>query len=82
MITNISKWGNSHAIRLSKELMDQAKLLPTDKLVIVVDGEKIILKKLKQTKAEAFDELFKDYKGDWKCTEIPTSPAVGREVIE
>jgi len=82
MITTISKWGNGHAIRLSKELMQQAKLHPNDKIKITVTGEEIILKKVIQTKAEAFDETFSDYKGDWSCTEIGIGKVVGNEVFE
>lgn len=82
MMTNIAKWGNSHAIRLSKELMSQAHLQPNDKVVITVHGSEIVLKKLVQTKAAAFDELFQDYKGDWNCAELDAGEAIGKEVIE
>ena len=82
MLTNIAKWGNSHAIRLTKELMEQAKLCPNDKVTITVNGDEIVLKKVIQTKAAAFDELFKDYKGDWRCAEVDAGMALGKEVIE
>ena len=82
MITNISKWGNSHAIRLTKELMEQAKLQPNDKVTITVNGDEIVLKKIVQTKAAAFDELFKDYKGDWRCSELDSGAELGNEDIE
>ena len=48
MITNIAKWGNGHAVRLSKEIMNQAKLISSDKVTVTVNGEEIILKKVKQ----------------------------------
>ena len=82
MLTNIAKWGNSHAIRLSKELMEQAQLHPNDKIMITVNGSELILKKVAQTKAAAFDELFKEYKGDWRCAELDTGAAIGKEAIE
>lgn len=82
MVTNISKWGNSHAIRLTKELMKAAKLHPNDKVTITVNGDEIVLKKLVQTKATAFEELFKDYKGDWRCSEIDSGADLGGEVIK
>lgn len=82
MMTNISKWGNSHAIRLTKELMEQAKLQPNDKITITVNGNEIVLKKVAQTKAEAFDELFKDYKGDWRCSEVDSGTDLGNEGFE
>ena len=82
MITNIAKWGNGHAVRLSKEIMNQAKLIPSDKVTITVNGEEIILKKVKQTKAEVFDDLFRDFKGNWHCKEINTGVNIGNEVIK
>ena len=45
-------------------------------------GHEIVLKKVIQTKAAAFDELFKDYKGDWRCAEVDAGMALGKEVIE
>lgn len=82
MMTNIAKWGNSHAIRLSKELMEQAQLHPKDKLIVTVNGDEIVLKKVVQTKAAAFNELFKDYKGDWRCSEMDCGADLGNEGIE
>ena len=82
MLTNIAKWGNSHAIRLTKELMEQAKLHPNDKVTITVNGDEIVLKKVVQTKAAAFDELFKDYTGDWRCSELDAGMDLGKEGIE
>ena len=82
MLANISKWGNSHAIRLSKELMEQAKLHPNDKVTITVNGDEIVLKKVMQTKAVAFDELFKDYTGDWRCSELDSGVDLGNEGIK
>lgn len=82
MLTNIAKWGNSHAIRLSKELMEQAHFHLNDKLTITVNGNELILKKVVQTKAAAFDEFFKEYNGDWRCVELNNGDAIGKEVIE
>ena len=82
MITNIAKWGNGHAVRLSKEIMNQAKLIPSDKVTVTVNGEEIILKKVKQTKAEAFDDLFSDFKDNWRRKEINTGANIGNEDIK
>ncbi len=80
MLKNIAKWGNSHAIRLSKELMEQVHFHPNDKLT--VNGSELILKKVVQTKAAVFDEFFKEYNGDWRCVEFNNGDAIGKEVIE
>lgn len=82
MITAISKWGNGHAIRLSKSIMSQANLSPDDRLSVTVEKECITLRKLPVTKAERFASLFSDYHGDWQCSEIDTACDMGKEVIE
>ena len=83
MMTSVAKWGNSHAIRLSKDVMKQAKLTVHDKLSInIADDDTITIKKIPRTKAERFIELYGDFKGDWKSSEIDTGSAMGKEAIE
>jgi antitoxin component of MazEF toxin-antitoxin module len=62
--------------------MEQAHFHPNDKLTITVNGNELILKKVVQTKAAAFDEFFKEYNGDWRCVELNNGDAIGKEVIE
>ena len=82
MVTAIAKWGNGHAIRLSKAVMAQAGISPDDKLSINVEHECITLQKIPASKADQFMVLFGDYQGEWKCNEIDTGYAVGKEVLE
>ena len=45
MITTVARWGNSHAIRISKSILKQANLSLHDTLSIDVNNDTITLKK-------------------------------------
>lgn len=61
MNINITKLGNGYAICLPKEIMDQAKLLPTDSLDITASDGEIVLKAAKRTEAKTFDALYNGF---------------------
>ncbi len=81
MIVNIAKWGNSHAIRLPKELMEQAKLNVDDRISVIVNGKQIILKKYEETHSAKLAERFQNYQGDFACQEANSGHHVGKEVL-
>ena len=82
MVTAVSRWGNGHAVRLSKTVMSQAHIFPNDTLNIEASENCIVLRKVPKTKAERFMELFGYYKGDWSCKEIDTGNELGKEIAE
>lgn len=82
MVTAVSRWGNGHAVRLSKTVMSQAHISLNDTLNIEASENCIVLRKVPKTKAERFMELFGDYKGDWSCEEIDTGDELGKEIAE
>ena len=59
-VLRIQKQGNSQGIRLSKKLLKDLGIDINDKIEITLNGEEIILKKVK--KYANLDDLFKDYK--------------------
>ena len=59
----ISKWGNSSAIRLPKQLMKRLQLQPNDILDYKTTGDKIILEKANKASELTVEELFRDYQG-------------------
>ena len=63
-VLRIQKWGNSQGIRLSKKLLKDLGIDVNDKIEITLNGEEIILKKVK--KYANLDDLFKDYKEDYR----------------
>ena len=45
MPATIQKWGNSHAVRLPKPLLESVSLKEHDPIVLVVSGQDIIIRK-------------------------------------
>ena len=52
MTAHVRPWGNSHGIRITKEMMYVMNLKPNDSLQIIVEGDSIILKKAVNRKVE------------------------------
>jgi antitoxin MazE len=78
MIVSLSKWGNGQAIRLSQNVLKQAKISVNDNFELIIEDRKITLK--------ATDELptLKELLENWDGT--PPEPfdwgePVGRELL-
>ncbi len=63
-VLRVQKWGNSQGIRLPKKILKDLGIDINDKIEISLNGEEIILKKVK--KYTSLDDLFKDYRGDYR----------------
>ena len=63
-VLRVQKWGNSQGIRLPKKILKDLGININDKIEISLNGEEIILKKIKNY--TNLDDLFKDYKGDYR----------------
>ncbi|CCI86994.1 AbrB/MazE/SpoVT family DNA-binding domain-containing protein [Lactobacillus gigeriorum] len=87
----LSKWGNSNAIRIPKEILTKAGINdPFVEFLVTVDKDKIILEK--KRKPQNLKELFSgfDYKKYWeeerknakgKSLELDWGKPVGKEVF-
>ena len=82
MYANIQKWGNSHAVRLPKAILEPLRLRENDALEIFTDKNQIILRPTKR-KRISLEELLADWDGeipeayDWGELDAP----VGRELL-
>ena len=56
----INKWGNSSAVRLPKQLVQELQLQTNDVLDYKVSGNKIILEKVNNVPELTVEDLFKD----------------------
>jgi len=81
MQTTIQKWGNSQAIRLPKAILELVFMQENDPVEIVADNDAIIIKKATRHRRarKCLDERFKNYTGDYKCTEFDCGQPVGNE---
>ena len=75
----ITKWGNSQGIRLSKDVLSSANLKIGDGIEIIANENEIVIKKIIKRRPN-IQELFANYEGTYKCEEISTSGAVGKEL--
>ena len=79
MYTTIHRWGNSQAIRLPKGILEIASLRENDHVEIKAEHDCIIIRRAKK-KHLTIKDRFKDYSGDYKCSELETDKPVGNEV--
>ncbi|WP_061214021.1 AbrB/MazE/SpoVT family DNA-binding domain-containing protein [Syntrophomonas wolfei] len=78
MYTTIQKWGNSQAVRLPKDILEEANLQENDKVQIKVrDGNVIIIP---DKKRKTLKERIAEFKGDYECNEWNTGKPSGNEV--
>ena len=63
-VLRVQKWGNSQGIRLPKKILKDLGIDINDKIEIRLNDGEIILRKVK--KYIDLDDLFKDYKGDYR----------------
>ncbi len=79
MTATLQKWGNSQALRLTKEVLKAANFSENEAVEIFADEMGIRIQKAQ--KIETLYDLFKDYKDDYKCTEWDTGAPIGKEVF-
>lgn len=79
MYTTIQKWGNSHAIRIPKGLLEAAVLHENDRVKIDAENDCIIIRRANK-KHRTLAERLAGFKDDYKCSEWDTGKPQGREV--
>ena len=82
MKTTIQKWGNSHAVRLPKPILESLSLKEKDKVEIVVENDSIIIKKTtrKRYANKSLEKRFANNNDNHPYTEYSWSEPVGKEI--
>lgn len=85
MVATLQKWGNSHGIRVPKQLLTDLDIKVNDKLNIEVENDKMIIKKEKthKTLKERLEDFYKKPISRIKkieVEEIDTGSPVGDEI--
>ncbi|HJT31345.1 MAG TPA: AbrB/MazE/SpoVT family DNA-binding domain-containing protein [Pirellulales bacterium] len=78
MVTKVQKWGNSQGLRLSKQVLETARIAVGDDVEIVAGENEIIVRKRRAKKydlAELISRLPRNYRG----TEEAFGKPVGKE---
>lgn len=78
MTAKLQKWGNSQAIRLTKEVLNAAQFRENETVEIFADESGIRIQKAQ--KIETLEDLFKNYEDKYECAEWDTGSPVGKEV--
>jgi len=60
----ITKWGNSHALRIPSKIIKTLGIESNDKVYLQTDKDKIIIAKVPVPKKGTLEYLFKDYTGE------------------
>ena len=60
----LSKWGNSHALRIPLDMVKKLGIETNEKLYLETDKDKIIISKTPAPKKGTLEYLFKDYSGE------------------
>ncbi len=79
MLTKIQKWGNSQAVRIPKKVLHELGIKPEDSFEMTIKDNVIHLKKT-MPEVKGLDQLFAEYKGDYRGEEIDTGKPLGKEV--
>lgn len=80
MTTIIQKWGNSQGIRIPKVILESMNWSENEQIVIIVEDEKLIIKKAKENKRKNIKQLFEDYDGEYEPKEIDWGEPKGEEI--
>ena len=77
MEVKVQKWGNSNGVRIPIETMKELNIKTGDVLSLIQEDDKIIIRKIKK---KTLKEMFEEYKGDYRPTELDWGKPVGREI--
>lgn len=80
MTTTIQKWGNSQGIRIPKILLETVNWNEDEKIVILVEDDKLIIEKAKDKRRKNIKELFENYEGEYEPIEIDWGSPEGEEI--
>jgi antitoxin MazE len=78
METRISKWGNSRAVRVPREVLDRAGIDPDEAVTLSAEAGRIVIAPAKRKPLLA--ELLAQIKPDDDFSEVEYGGSVGREV--
>ena len=81
MLTKIKKWGNSHAVRLSLDILGAVDMDLNSAVKISTNGDCITITKVEPQKhRKNIVELFEGHEGTYKPTDVDWGEPVGKEV--
>ena len=81
MVTKIQKWGNSQGLRISKQLLEKARLAVGDEVDVDVRDGVIVVAPVRQVRGKhSLDDLVRQIPRDYEPTGEQWGGPVGKEV--
>lgn len=80
MQATIQKWGNSQGIRIPKAFLEALGMAENDIVELNRVEDNLVITKVKKEKELTLEEIFKDYKGEYRTEEFDWGSPAGREV--
>jgi antitoxin MazE len=81
MLVKVQKWGNSHGIRLSKEVLAEANILVGDALEIIATKDQLVIKPVRKIRGKyKLKDLVAQIPSDYKAQEQDWGSPVGLEI--
>jgi antitoxin MazE len=81
MVTKVQAWGNSQGLRLSKQVLQEARVAIGDEVEIAVRDNAIIIMPVKRTRRKlSLRRLVARIPKDYRPEETPWGPPAGREI--
>ena len=76
----ITKWGNSHALRIPSKMIKSLGIACNDKVYLETSEDRIIITKVPVPEKGTLEYLFKDYSGEsFKTTWVNPMEPTGNE---
>ena len=80
MLTKIQKWGNSQGLRLSKNLLEDARISVGDQVEVSIEEGQIIVSPAKRIRGRhKLQDLVACIPDDYQTSEVDWGDPVGRE---
>lgn len=76
----IQKWGNSQGIRIPKNILDLLKWKDNEPVEISTRNGHIVIKRLKPAPRKNINELFADFKSEYKPEAVDWGRSEGNEI--
>ena len=80
MQATIQKWGNSQGIRIPKAFLEALGMAENDIVELNRVEDNLVITKVKKEKELTLEEIFKDYKGEYRTEEFDWGSPAGKEV--
>ncbi|MFH1435764.1 MAG: AbrB/MazE/SpoVT family DNA-binding domain-containing protein [Pseudomonadota bacterium] len=80
MVTKIQKWGNSQGLRISKQLLEDARLCVGEEVDVIVKDGVIVIAPVRRVRGKrSLIELVSRIAKNYKATEVDWGEPVGKE---